>query len=147
MVDKLTNAPEVKSGRGIRRVDVEVKLVEAIFADFPQTVEGYLSADPKSLVMIYDQSQENTDSQLKVGAPVRFYIAYQYWSWKKFIEMPSQSTRLISDLFKSEKLTHDESDTANKMKAEIYEKNKTSKKIYKREKERYKRRLKEAKSK
>ncbi|MFZ3301141.1 MAG: hypothetical protein WA152_00320 [Microgenomates group bacterium] len=147
MVERLNRAQKVKSGRGIRRVDVEAKLVEAMFADFPQTVEGYLSSDPNSLVKVYDQSQENTDSRSKVGAPVRFYIVYKYWSWKKFIEMPSQSTSLISDLFKSEQLTQNESDTANKMKAEIYEKNKTSKKIYKREKEKYKRRLKEAKSK
>ncbi len=147
MVERLDRAEKVKSGRGIRRTEVEVKLVEAMFADFPQTVEGYLSADLNSLVKVYDQSQENTDSRSKVGAPVRFYIAYEYWSWKKFVEMPSQSTSLISDLFKSEQLTQNESDTANKMKNEIYEKNKTSKKIYKREKEKYKRRLKEAKSK
>ncbi len=147
MVDRLEKATEVISGRGVRRVDVEVKLSKAMFDDFPQSVEEYLKSDPKSLVKTYNQSQENTEPKLKVGAPVRFYIAYEYWSWYKFIEMPSQSTRLISDLFKSEQITPNESDTANKMKAEIYEKNKTSKKIYKQEKERYKRRLKEAKSK
>jgi hypothetical protein len=120
-------------------------LEAAMFSDFPESLDEFLSWNTRNLVKTYDQSPENMDEKYKMSVPVRFYLSRGFGGvLYKNLEMPKGSTNIL--MLSDDSVSHYINWKISPVVGDkIKEINKITKSIYKRQKEEYKRRLAEIK--